>query len=373
MDRPRPANDAGSIVIRVTIKGQRHAIRHLGRYDDTDALRQAKLIAETLWSDMLSDRVLPDIAMYSPKHKLKALAAKAKPLPSLLDTWRLFMVYKQYTVCENTLQRYDTTTKAIYHLGLNQRNWQAVAIKNDLLKLLPDNRKRVTKHLIALSLWAWNYDYIDNHLLAKLKLDESKSAAKATAKPFSASQRDQLLAYMLQHEHYSYYYAITLFMFHTGCRPCEAVGLQWQDVDLERKQLTLGRSVVYLSNGTTQERAVSKTGGTRVFPFNKALSELFYLPGGISTDEGSKPVFPAKSGGYLKFDNYRRRAWKNCVTDIALDASVYTPYSMRDTFITLALDKGYAVRDIAKLCDNSPDIIYRHYAGWVREVTAMEI
>lgn len=374
MDRPRPANDEGNIIIRFSINGKRLAIRGIGRYDDAVAMREAELIADRLYADMLSDRVLPDIAMYSPRYKVKALEvkAKAKAAPSLLDTWRLFVASKEHTVCENTLQRYETSGSAIHKLGLDKHKWALLPIKDALATLLPDNRKRVTKHLVAMSLWAWQHDLIPSDYLAKLKLDSGKSGTVPQPKPFTAAQRDALLAYMQQHKDYSYYAPLTLFLFHTGCRPCEAVGLQWRDVDLERQQITLGRSVVYLSDGTTQHRDVSKTGRLRVVPFNKALRSLFGDILFYTNFESNKPVFTSKSNGYIKFDNFRRRAWKTCVSNIGLNSALMTPYSARDTFITLALDKGIDVRTIAKLCDNSPDIIYRHYAGWVRDIAPVE-
>lgn len=159
-------------------------------------------------------------------------------------------------------------------------------------------------------------------------------------------------------------------MFHTGCRPCEAVGALQSSLNLERKQITLGRSVVHLSNGTTQEREVSKTGRLRVFPLSTALLEILST---MALSNPELPLFPSISGKYINFDNYRRRIWRSALENIGLKWSVYTPYSMRDTFITLALDKGIDVRHVAKLCDNSPDIIYRHYAGWVNEIGAVEL
>ncbi|MEO1561772.1 MAG: site-specific integrase, partial [Cyanobacteria bacterium J06632_19] len=43
-------------------------------------------------------------------------------------------------------------------------------------------------------------------------------------------------------------------------------------------------------------------------------------------------------------------------------------YQTRHTFITLALKNGMNVKDVARLVGNSPEIIYRHYAGQSREI-----
>ena len=39
------------------------------------------------------------------------------------------------------------------------------------------------------------------------------------------------------------------------------------------------------------------------------------------------------------------------------------PYQTRHTFITLALDNGLDAKDVARLVGNSPEVIYKHYAG----------
>jgi integrase len=375
MHRPKVSNNRGNIIIRVSINGDRHEIAGLGKYSDPVALREAELIAARLYADMLSNRLLPDLQGYNPAKAL-ILARKqvrAKPMPSLSSIYEQWLEYKAPTLAPYTLEGYQLSGKRIKALRLDDYNYDILLIRKALLEQTVDYAKRVSKHLKAATAWAAKHDKLPTDPLTGLFSDDNLANPEPVAKPFTAQQRDSLLVYMSQARDYKHYAGLTLFMFHTGCRPCEAMGLQWQDVDLERRQLTLGRSVVHLGNGTTQERGVSKTGHTRVFPFNKALTSLFGDVLYFNKFDSVKPVFSSKSGGYVNLANYRRRAWKHCVEAIGLDPSVYTPYSCRDTFITLALDKGYGVRDIAKLCDNSPDIIYRHYAGWVREVGAIDL
>lgn len=65
--------------------------------------------------------------------------------------------------------------------------------------------------------------------------------------------------------------------------------------------------------------------------------------------------------------NRRKRGWK-AVLEI-LDGIEYRKfYQTRHTFITMALKNGVDVKDVAKMVGNSPEIIYRHYAGQSREL-----
>jgi site-specific recombinase XerD len=51
----------------------------------------------------------------------------------------------------------------------------------------------------------------------------------------------------------------------------------------------------------------------------------------------------------------------------------YLPlYNARHTFITLALENGLDAKDISRLVGNSPEIIYKHYAGSKRELFVPE-
>jgi integrase len=61
------------------------------------------------------------------------------------------------------------------------------------------------------------------------------------------------------------------------------------------------------------------------------------------------------------------RGWKSILAK--LDGIEYRKlYQTRHTFITLALDNKMDVKDVAKLVGNSPEVIYRHYAGQSREI-----
>jgi len=55
-----------------------------------------------------------------------------------------------------------------------------------------------------------------------------------------------------------------------------------------------------------------------------------------------------------------------------LDLEYRKPYQTRHTFITLALENRMEVKDVAKLVGNSPEVIYRHYAGYMRQLTVPE-
>lgn len=86
----------------------------------------------------------------------------------------------------------------------------------------------------------------------------------------------------------------------------------------------------------------------------------------VAVDDDAK-VFPAKEGMWIDAHNLTNRGWKATLTK--LHGIEYRKlYQTRHTFITLALRSGMDVKDVAKLVGNSPEVIYRHYVRYSREI-----
>jgi integrase len=49
------------------------------------------------------------------------------------------------------------------------------------------------------------------------------------------------------------------------------------------------------------------------------------------------------------------------------------PYQCRHTFISLCLEGGVDAKDVARWVGNSPEVIYRHYAGNKRNLQVPEL
>ena len=86
-------------------------------------------------------------------------------------------------------------------------------------------------------------------------------------------------------------------------------------------------------------------------------------------------VFPSPRGVVIDSHNFLNRFWKPVVDGLVKAGKIekYMPqYNIRHTFITLALENGLDAKDVARLVGNSPEIIYRHYAGNKRELFVRE-
>ena len=187
-----------------------------------------------------------------------------------------------------------------------------------------------------------------------LKPDTQPPGAAA----FSQDEKTAILNAFLTSHDYSYYYSFVYFLFLTGCRRSEAIGLRWGDVSNNLETIEFSGSIVQI-NSVAVRMEKSKTNRIRNFPLNQELRDLIEncLPPHPANDD---LVFPALNGeDPIDYINFCHRAWAKVVTPIIGRRT--TPYNCRDTFITEQVAAGIPTSVIARWVDNSPTMIDRKY------------
>jgi integrase len=89
--------------------------------------------------------------------------------------------------------------------------------------------------------------------------------------PFTREERDRIVAAFKANRYYSYYAPLMEFLFFTGCRPSEAIALQWKHIG--SKVITFKQAVVYDGRKLVPKEGL-KTQKLRRFPVNAQLTEL---------------------------------------------------------------------------------------------------
>ena len=180
---------------------------------------------------------------------------------------------------------------------------------------------------------------------------------------WSREEVETLLALAQQHE--PKFEPVLRFLLSTGARRGEALGLRWEDVDFERRRITIRRAL-------TKGIAVTpKSGRARILAMPPTLAlSLFNLltqrqreaihrgwprvPESVFCSEVGTPL--DEGNATRSWDRLRRRAQKHGVRPLRL-------HDCRHTFASLALAAGRSIRWVAEqLGHSNPELTLRVYA-----------
>jgi integrase len=328
--------------------------------DDTPANR---LIAEAkilqIRGDILNETFDPTLDKYRIEGKKKA--AKIADISKL---WIEYLKYKQPTAKES---HYDHLEKGLGKWIVEnpyQEIDDALAFRQWLLENTTSGMtKRILTHCNAAVEWG-----IKNRLVLAsdspyvgMAGDLPKHAWELEGKPNALTLEEitKVRAAFANHDDINIenYAMFVDFLFLTGCRPSEAIGLRVCDVASDRSHITFNGAIVRV-----QGRAVRTTGSknnkARKFPINRDLEKL--LDEAIwDTFKPEDLVFTSISGKTIVYSYFCGKIWKPVVTPIIGRDS--TPYSCRDSFITHQLAGSMPPSNVCAWCDTSIPVIQKRY------------
>jgi len=162
---------------------------------------------------------------------------------------------------------------------------------------------------------------------------------------------------------HSYYYPFLKFIFLTGVRNAEAIGLRVKRVDFNQGQIEISETLARTNKGTCNAARISKgtkTGNTRYIPLNEELSNLL-LPLVTGKDDDSF-VFISPRGFAIDDRMLKRRIIKPVM--VALEIGDRDLYAARHSFGTRAVQQGMPVTDVAYLMGHATvETTIRNYVG----------
>jgi integrase len=374
------------------IKGKRFYVS-VGQRDTPFGRQRAAALAATIQRDIDYGEFDASLSRYKPTASVSS-PVPAEPaidptpaIPQLGELWTQYEQFKKTQVSQSTyVKDYRKYRNHIAELP-SQNLEDAIAMRDHFLATLSANAaKRTLTNINACCNWALKSRLIDANPFVGMSKDIQvpKSESDETdINPFTSEERDVIILTFEQSKLYQYYAPLVKFLFFTGCRPSEAIALQWKYVGDQfitfRQAVTEGEKGLALKDGL-------KTQAQRRFPINTQLREILET----MRSKQSKPddfIFLSKKGGFIDFGDFLNHAWKGyvnrhgkeidgLVTQLVKQGVVSEyrkPYQCRHTFITLCVDAGIDAKDIARWVGNSPEMIYRHYAGKKRDLQVPEL
>jgi integrase len=369
---PQIKNSNGRLQI-VLSQGGKRSYLSLGVPDSKQNRVYAQMIATQIWNDILAGH-FTGIEKYKRVTETKPEQPPAENI-TLTDLWERYTDYKRSQLSQTTIAKdFDRVRCNIAKLP-SQKLTDAVAIRDYLIKhTTPNTAKRVLSKISAACTWGVMSNFVASNPFIGMSADikTGKKSDDSDINPFTPEEKELIIDRFKSDG--SHYAPLVEFLFKTGCRPSEAIALQIKHLEKEYRSITFCQSVTASESGLKLKQGL-KTQSQRVFPCGEGLCEFLRSLVFDTLKEGLRPnperfLFePIKpSSKFTNIDKFSYREWHKVLKSLGIvDRGIY---QCRHTYITFCLDSGMDAKDVAKLVGNSPEMIYRHYAGAKKDLIA---
>jgi integrase len=327
--------------------------------------KAAEAKAKLIENDIALERFDHTLAKYGRQQpQLTVVESIQSQSLKVMELWQQFFDSKRPGIKPKTVEKYENLAKLFAKLG-DLRIEEALEVRQKLERLTTVSRmKDALMYLSAACKWGMKHTLVPSNPFEGMAQELPKHRYQADPKPsaFTEEERDRIIASFRADSrrgmNYRHYAAFVEFLFGVGCRPSEAIGLQWQHVAEDFKFISFEGSLVQVGNQRIYSKG-SKNNRTRKIAVSALVQALLQTikPENCTSES---LVFPSPDGDSINYRNFSRRAWSTVVDPIKPDT---TPYSCRDTFITIQLLKGVLSTVIAKWCDTSTQMIDKNYAN----------
>ena len=361
--------------------GRKQKYLYLGLKDNLTNRKFAEAKAQQIEADILYERFDPTLERYKSQKTVKI--EQPKPSQTLSGLYKQYIEIRRSTVRPGTwkngykvmLGHIQRSPFAEIHPDKDTTGYAQKMLDWASQTLTPDTCRRLMVQLNACLKWAIESKRVK---LERSPFEGMATKAKRLIKktedeerdihPFTRSERDAIIEAFRTSSHHCNYYRYVVFCFYVGCRPSEAIALTWNDIASDLSKITF-KNVIVASVGGTEKCSGLKTQRKRVFPCNSQVQEL--LREIQSTRQSSNDLVFISAKGKEFSPGYFREIWVKILN--SLEIEYRKPYQTRHTFVTLCLEAGLDAKDVARLVGNSPEIIYRHYAGYRTESSVPEL
>jgi integrase len=365
---PQIKNSNGRLQI-VLSQGGKRSYLSLGVPDNKQNRVYAQMVASRIWNDILAGH-FTSLKKYERTTAIDSPETKPVEILTLAQLWEHYTDYKRSQLSQTTIAKdFDRVRRNINKLPVETLA-QAVAVRDYLVKnTTPNTAKRVLTNLGAACNWAVKSNLIIANPFAGMSADITVGKGDPVdINPFTPEERNLIIQKF--RDVGSHYAPLVEFLFRTGSRPSEAIALQAKHLGKDYKSITFCQSVTASESGLKLKQGL-KTQKQRVFPCGDGL-QVFLESLTTNTNPEHFLFGPANPRSkFINIDKFSYREWHKVLNSLGIaDRGIY---QCRHTYITFCLDSGMDAKDVAKLVGNSPEMIYRHYAGAKRDLIAPDI
>jgi len=351
------SNYKGRIRLRWRFLSERYSL-NIYAYTKVNLLHARKTALE-IEQDIVVGRFDQTLIKYGGKQTEKV---EPKTIVAYFEEW--VTDYKQmdcekhtnYNSTRNMMKKWGKIDEGNIQKKLSQISNAAVTYNRRLIIL-----KSFAKWLVKKGIWKSN-------LLEDINPKKVKKVKEQKRKPFSeaeitailnAFKNDTYSPIFSAYKH-SHYYPFIYFIFKTGVRNAEAIGLRVGSVDVNKKQIQVKEVLARSLKGSSASfriRKETKNGKERILPLTPDLHQVL------------KPILVGKKEDDLVFqsykklaiddNNFQKRIFKPILKQLEIKERVL--YACRHTFGSRCIDSGITPVMTAFLMGNNPETALRNY------------
>jgi integrase len=354
-------NYKNRIRLRWRYQGKRYSLS-LGPYDKINLKAASKVVLQ-IELDMVSEQFDDTLVKYGGK-ALKPIVEPIKP-KSIVEYFEKWVKeYKQLDCNKNS---------DYYHLRNTLRKWGEINLCEMLEKLntekySPKIYNERLSMLTGFSNWMIKRDVWSVNPFDGVSRRKVKKCEKPNRKPFNveeiklildAVKSDMFCPPSSRYKH-SHYYSFLYFIFKTGVRNAEAVGLRVGSLDFKNKTITIKEVLARTVKGThasARIRKETKNGKVRILPMTDDLEELL-IPATVGKNADDL-VFQSFSEGAIDDRMFQRRVFSVVLQKLNIEHRVL--YACRHTFGSRCIESGINPVMTAFLMGNNAETALRNY------------
>lgn len=224
------------------------------------------------------ERFDASLSRYKPQFESETVIVESKlidsPTLDLAELWEKYMVFKKSQISQSTYA-VDYRKYRNHITSLPTRNLEnATTVRDHLVaNLTPNAARRVLTNINACCNWALKSRLIEVNPFIGMasEINIPKSEQEDTdIRSFNREERDQIIEAFESNKTYNYYAPLVKFLFFTGCRPSEAIALQWKHISADWRFVTFEQAYTISLDGFALKGGL-KTQASRKFPINNQL------------------------------------------------------------------------------------------------------
>lgn len=330
-----PINNNGSIQLKFSLAGKRYSFNPIpgADFNVPRDLNQANAIATKISNDILAGYFDSTLERYRIATKQEPNKPKPHLLLDLWDSWVDSLDLAPATKADHyeMLRRMLVKTQP----KLEDLSWLTVA------PIAPSTFNKRLGYLKACFKWAIAQGFLNANPCDRIK---TRKQTSSNIKPFNIEEIARIVKCCDQvAPHYS---PFIQFLFQTGCRLSEAIGLRWGQVDLGQGVLTISESLSKdrTGNGYTRIRKETKSGSVRQLLMTDTLKQLLMELKTADRMPDDALVFKTVKGCVIDSGNFRS-LWRKVLKEAGV--SYRRIHIIRHTTLSMAIAQGTALTGVA--------------------------